>query len=165
VSKTPPLLPKKPKAPPPEEAKRSIAESKPLPPEPQITLAADPKLILEPKSTPPAAAESKIPSLAKVGSKSDFDSVQRADLLPQLLRPKAPKRRPPSAVLKQNGHSDSFEDKADSVPEKRSSFKAAISPKVEEPPKETFREPVKIELKKVPFMEELKGAVNQACIT
>lgn len=175
-NKTPPLLPKKPKAafPVPDAVDTAKKESKPVP-EPQISLP-ETKLIppeaADSKSTPPAASEAQ-------DKNDDFDSVPRADLLGAPMRPKAPRRRPPSAVLKLNGHSDSFEDKTDTgdnevrvAPARLSAelraavpFKEATPPRPEDLPKEALREPTKIEMKKSPFMEELKGAVNQVGYT
>jgi hypothetical protein len=176
-NKTPPLLPKKPKAafPVPDAVdaskKAPVLESKVVP-EPQIpeTKLVPPEAV-DSKSTPPAASEAR-------DKNEDFDNVPRADLLGAPMRPKAPRRRPPSAVLKQNGHSDSFEDKTDTgemeqrvAPARLSAelraavpFKEATPPRPEDLPKEALREPTKIEMKKSPFMEELKGAVNQVRI-
>ncbi|XP_059488506.1 SH3 domain-containing kinase-binding protein 1-like isoform X2 [Neocloeon triangulifer] len=156
LSKTPPLLPKKPKAPPPQDA-QSISnelkktDNKAPAPEPKQTIP-EPKIIppFEHKFTPPAAVESKIPVIEKSRASNDFDSVQRGDLLQQPERPKAPKRRPPSTVLKQNGHGDSNDDEAedDAVDEVK-------------PVPDMELKPQKLDLKKAPFMQELKGAVSQ----
>lgn len=177
ANKTPPLLPKKPKAaqPVPDAVdavkKAPLPESKPVP-EPQISISETkliPPAVGDSKSTPPAASEAR-------DKNDDFDSVPRADLLGAPMRPKAPRRRPPSAVLKLNGHSDSFEEKTDAAGENEQRvaparlsaelkatvpFKEATPPRPEDLPKEALREPTKIEMKKSPFMEELKGAVNQ----
>ncbi|CAB3372435.1 Hypothetical predicted protein [Cloeon dipterum] len=169
ASKTPPLLPKKPKAPPPQEVelkkmrpapepKMNIPDMKPSIP-PSAALDAKSKILappLDPKSTPPAASETKS------GQHNEFDSVQRNDMLVQPERPKAPRRRPPSTVLKQNGHSDGNEEEAvdNGVVEE---IKVSIEMKSREQKSEepALREPQKMEMKKSPFMEELKGAFNQ----
>ncbi|XP_065349144.1 SH3 domain-containing kinase-binding protein 1 isoform X3 [Cloeon dipterum] len=169
ASKTPPLLPKKPKAPPPQEVelkkmrpapepKMNIPDMKPSIP-PSAALDAKSKILappLDPKSTPPAASETKS------GQHNEFDSVQRNDMLVQPERPKAPRRRPPSTVLKQNGHADGNEEEAvDNGVVEDIKVSIEMKPREQKSEEPALREPQKMEMKKSPFMEELKGAFNQ----